>query len=84
MLAAEADTILFSFRAPREFVEETKGIAQRSKAQNVSQYIREAVREKNEREAVEQMRALSQRLSASSLAENRAMESSMGDGLGAA
>lgn len=46
----------------------------------VSEYIREAVREKNERELAGRMRMLSLRLSAKSLAEYKAMEGTLGDG----
>lgn len=69
-----------SFEAPLDFAEETRLLAENSN-KPVSEYIREAVREKNERELVERMRMLSERLSARSLLENQAMDDSLGDGL---
>lgn len=69
-----------SFEAPQDFAEETRLLAKNSN-KPVSEYIREAVREKNERELVERMRMLSERLSAKSLSENHAMDDSLGDGL---
>ena len=67
-----------SFRAPSSFAEEIKLFAG-DKA--VSQYIREAVQEKNERQMAERVRAISARLSAKSAKVNQEMDGSMGDGL---
>lgn len=73
-----AETESLGFRAPREFAEETRRLAGE---QPLSQYLRDAVREKNERELAERMRMLSARLSAKNLAENKSMEGALGDGL---
>jgi|CXWL01.1.fsa_nt_gi hypothetical protein len=69
-----------SFKAPHDFAEETKRLAKAANIQ-VSEYIREAVREKNERELVDRMRLLSERLAEKSLSENKAMDGALGDGL---
>jgi predicted house-cleaning noncanonical NTP pyrophosphatase (MazG superfamily) len=69
-----------SFKASRDFAEETKILAKAANKQ-LSEYIREAVREKNERELGERMRVLSERLSGKSLSENKIMEGALGDGL---
>ena len=79
MLATTAAETM-SFKVPRDFAEETKGLAKATHKQ-VSEYLREAVREKNERELADRMRMLSLRLSAKSLAENKAMEGVLGDGI---
>ena len=70
-----------SFRAPPEFAEQTKALA-RALSMSASDYVREAVREKNERAIKDRMVFLSQQLSAQHLAENVSMDGSSGDGLG--
>ena len=70
-----------SFRAPSEFAEQTKALA-RALSMTASDYVREAVREKNERALKERMVFLSRQLSTRHLAENQAMDASSGDGLG--
>lgn len=69
-----------SFRAPADFVEQTKALA-RVLSMSASDYVREAVREKNERAMKDRMVFLSQQLSAQSLNENLVMDGSVGDGL---
>ncbi len=69
-----------SFRAPSEFAEQTKALA-KAMQMSSSDYVREAVREKNERALKDRMVFLSVQLSARHLAENRTMETSMGDGI---
>ena len=69
-----------SFRAPSEFAEQTKALA-RVFNMTSSDYVREAVREKNERVLKERMVFLSKTLSAQHLAENQAMDAATGDGL---
>jgi predicted transcriptional regulator len=69
-----------SFRAPAEFAEQTKALAQAFNMSS-SDYVREAVREKNERTLAQRMAFLSQELSARHLAENTAMDAATGDGL---
>ena len=70
-----------SFRAPTEFAEQTKTLA-RTLSMSASDYVREAVREKNERAIRDRMVFLSRQLSALHLAENLSMDGSLGDGLG--
>jgi hypothetical protein len=70
-----------SFRAPLEFAEQTKALA-RALSMSASDYVREAVREKNERAIKDRMVFLSRQLSVQHLAENQAMDDSVGDGLG--
>jgi hypothetical protein len=69
-----------SFRAPAEFAEQTKALAS-ALGMSASDYVREAVREKNERAIKARMVFLSKQLSAQHLAENQAMDASVGDGL---
>ena len=73
-------TATFSFRAPAEFAEQTKALANVFHMSS-SDYVREAVREKNERVLKERMTHLSKQLSARHLAENQAMDAATGDGL---
>lgn len=73
-------TATLSFRAPAEFAAQTKALAQAFNMSS-SDYVREAVREKNERAIKERMVFLSRQLSAQHLAENQAMDASTGDGL---
>lgn len=74
------NTATLCFRAPIEFAEQTKAWAQAAHMSS-SDYVREAVREKNERTLKARMTFLSRQLSACHLAENRAMDASTGDGL---
>jgi hypothetical protein len=69
-----------SFRAPAEFAEQTKALA-RVLGMSVSDYVREAVREKNERAMKDRIVFLSRQLSAQNLSESVAMDGSLGDGL---
>jgi predicted DNA-binding protein len=69
-----------SFRAPPDFAEQTKRLASLFNMPS-SEYLREAVREKNERVLKERMVFLSEALAAQSLAENQAMDTAIGDGL---
>ena len=69
-----------SFRAPADFAEQTKKLASMFNMTS-SDYVREAVREKNERALKERMVFLSKQLSAASLQVNEAMDASIGDGL---
>ncbi len=69
-----------SFRAPLDFAEQTRKLASVFNMTS-SDYVREAVREKNERVLRERMVFLSQQLAASSLAENQSMDAASGDGL---
>lgn len=69
-----------SFRAPADFSAQTKALA---KALNMtsSDYVREAVREKNEAAMKQRIAFLSAKLSAQHLASNQAMDAATGDGL---
>jgi predicted transcriptional regulator len=69
-----------SFRAPEALAQQTKAMA-RALSMSASDYVREAVREKNERALKERMVFLSGQLSAQHLVENQAMDASVGDGL---
>ena len=69
-----------SFRAPSEFAEQTRTLAAELRMTS-SDYVREAVREKNERTIRARMVFLSTQLSQQHLAENQAMDASVGDGL---
>jgi predicted DNA-binding protein len=69
-----------SFRAPQEFAEQTKRLASLFNLPS-SEYLREAVREKNERVLKERMVFLSEALAAQNLAENQAMDAATGDGI---
>jgi hypothetical protein len=69
-----------SFRAPFDFATQTKALAAAFNMSS-SDYVREAVREKNERMLKERMVFLSKSLSTQSLAENLALDGSIGDGL---
>lgn len=73
-------TATLSFRAPTEFAEQTKALANTFNMSS-SDYVREAVREKNERLLKERMTFLSKHLSARHLADNEAMDATVGDGL---
>ena len=69
-----------SFRASSEFADQTRSLAQLFNMPS-SEYLREAVREKNERVLKDRMVFLSRQLSAKHLLENEAMDASSGDGL---
>ncbi len=69
-----------SFRASSEFAEQTKSLASLFNMPS-SEYLREAVREKNERVLKERITYLSQQLSAKHLLENESMDAAAGDGL---
>ena len=66
-----------SFRASSEFAEQTKAMASLFNMPS-SEYLREAVREKNERMLKERMTHLSKQLSARHLLENEAMDVAAG------
>ena len=67
-----------SFRAPSEFAEQTRALA-KTMSMTSSDYVREAVQEKNERVMRDRMVFLSAQLSARQ--ENRALDATTGDGL---
>ena len=69
-----------SFRASDTFVQETRDIATYVGLSS-SDYIREAVREKNERLMAERIAFLSRMLAAKHLAFNEQTEDSLDDGL---
>ena len=69
-----------SFRAPSDFAEQTKALA-KAMQMTSSDYVREAVREKNERALADRLVFLSAQLSRRHLAENQAMDAAAGDGL---
>jgi hypothetical protein len=69
-----------SFRAAEEFVEQTRSMAGIVGLKS-SEYIREAVREKNERVTAERIAQLSRELATEHLAFNEATEDSLTDGL---
>ncbi|WP_454725712.1 MULTISPECIES: antitoxin of toxin-antitoxin stability system [Cupriavidus] len=59
---------------------QTREFARRA-GMSSSDYVREAVREKNERAMADRIAHLSHQLAARSLAENESMDDSTGDGL---
>lgn len=69
-----------SFRAGDEFAQETRSLADTLGLKS-SDYIREAVREKNERVMAARIEALSRKLSAKHLAFNESLDDTVGDGL---
>jgi hypothetical protein len=69
-----------SFRASTEFAEQTRSLASLFNMPS-SEYLREAVREKNERVLKDRMTYLSKQLSNKHLLENEAMDGATGDGL---
>ena len=69
-----------SFRATVELAEQTRALASAMRMTS-SDYVREAVREKNERTLKARMIFLSARLSERHLAENEEMTAATGDGL---
>ena len=74
------NTPTLSFRATSELAAQTKALA-KAMHMSSSDYVREAVREKNERALKDRMLFLSAQLSARHLTENQAMDASTGDGL---
>jgi predicted DNA-binding protein len=69
-----------SFRASPEFAAQTRSLASLFNMPS-SEYLREAVREKNERVLKDRMTYLSKQLSGKHLLENEAMDATTGDGL---
>ncbi|MDR2188685.1 MAG: hypothetical protein LBE62_11670 [Azonexus sp.] len=69
-----------SFRAPDDFVQETLAAAARAGLKK-SDYVRQAVREKNERTIAEHIAALSRELSAEHLTFNETLDGAITDGL---
>ena len=69
-----------SFRAGEDFAEQTRTLAS-SVGLKSSDYLREAVREKNERVLAERIAQLAQELAAEHLAFNQAIEDTLADGL---
>lgn len=72
--------VTLSFRASGELAENAKLFA-KSHDQRISDYIRDAVREKNERNLVQRMRFLSSRLAAQSAETVEEMDMTVGDGI---
>ncbi len=70
----------FSFRAADDFARQTRAFATLVGLRS-SDYIREAVQEKNERVSAERIAQLSRELAADHLAFNEATEDSLTDGL---
>ncbi len=79
MMSTEAEKTL-SFRVPRDFAEETKRFAE-SNRQQISQYMRDAVREKNVRQLADRMRFLSHRFAAENAELNLEFDATIGDGI---
>ncbi len=73
-------TATLSFRAPAELAAQTRALA-RAFNMSSSDYVREAVREKNERALKDRMAFLSRELSMRHMQENESMDASTGDGL---
>lgn len=69
-----------SFRASSDFAEQTRSLASLFNMPS-SEYLREAVREKNERVLKDRMTYLSKQFSGKHLLENEAMDAATGDGL---
>jgi hypothetical protein len=78
MEAGNKQSGLLSFRAPQNFIEETRRLAGNKP---LSQYLHEAVREKNERELAARIRFLSKRLAKESIEVADAFNRAAGDGL---
>ncbi|MET3119782.1 putative DNA-binding protein [Undibacterium sp. GrIS 1.8] len=73
-------TATLSFRTTQEFVLQTHSFADMLGLKN-SDYVREAVREKNERVMAERLANLSRKLSAKHAEFNESIEGSLGDGI---
>ena len=69
-----------SFRAEPDFIEQISSVAKIVR-QNRSDYIKQAVSERNERILAERVAFLSKKLSAQSLAVCKEMDATAGDGL---
>lgn len=69
-----------SFRTTSEFVEQTQSFAGMVGLKS-SDYVREAVREKNERVMADRLAMLSRKLSEKHQIFNETMDDSMGDGI---
>jgi hypothetical protein len=71
---------MLGFRAAEDFAQVTRGLA---KVQGLksSEYIRQAVQEKNERVMAQRIAALSKALSAEHAEINQALEGTLSDGL---
>ena len=69
-----------SFRAGDDLVKQTRALANMVGLKS-SDYIRQAVREKNEHVMAQRIAALSRELSAEHLAINESLEGSLADGL---
>ncbi len=69
-----------SFRAGDDFAKQTRALAN-SLGLKSSDYIRQAVLEKNEREMAQRIAALSRKLSAEHHTINESVEGSLADGL---
>ena len=69
-----------SFRAGDDFAQQTRALANIVGLKR-SDYIRQAVREKNEQVMAQRIAALSKELSAEHLAINESVEGSLADGL---
>jgi predicted transcriptional regulator len=74
------NTSTLSFRASAELAEQTRELAHAFNMTS-SDYVREAVREKNDRSLRERLTFLSRQLSDSNLADNEAFTDAIGDGL---
>ena len=72
--------VTLSFRAAEDLAEQTRSMAEVVGLKS-SEYIREAVREKNERVTAERIAHLSRALAADHLAFNESIEDSLTDGL---
>jgi Arc/MetJ-type ribon-helix-helix transcriptional regulator len=77
--AATAKTVTFKM-AP-DMAAETERLA-RIEHKGMSEYIREAVREKNERQMAERIRFLAAKFSAEAAAMDNEFDATLGDGLG--
>ena len=73
-------TATLSFRTTQEFVLQTHSFANMLGLKN-SDYVREAVREKNERVMAERLATLSRQLSGKHAEFNESLEATLGDGL---
>ena len=69
-----------SFRVEEAFAERTRALATIAELR-ISDYMREAVREKNERVMAQRMAMLSRELAAEHLAFNESIEETLADGL---
>lgn len=77
---ALADVKTVSVKMPKDFAEETEAFA-KAIDQHLSQYIRDAVREKNERQMAERIKFLVSKFSAEAEAMNDEFDATVGDNL---